>query len=101
MPTLITASIDVTKLDKARFKTITRKNGEKAVFADLVLIHTPDGKYGDYMIKQSVTKEERAARLETPILGNGKTFDSGGGQRSAAPVAKAESADDSDSSCPF
>ena len=69
---MITISIDVTLLDKARFKQITRKNGDKAVFAELILIETPDGKYGDYIVKQGVTKEERAARIEMPILGNGK-----------------------------
>lgn len=46
----------------------------KAVFCDLVLIATPGGEYGDYIVKQSVTKEERAARKEMPILGNGKVW---------------------------
>lgn len=71
---MITLSIDVTLLDKARFKRITRTNGQPAVFCDLVMIETPDGKYGDFMVKQSVTKEERAAKKEMPILGNGKNF---------------------------
>ena len=69
---MITISIDVTLLDKTRFKQVKRKNGDNAVFADLILIETPDGKYGDYIVKQGVTKEERAARIEMPILGNGK-----------------------------
>lgn len=67
-------SIDVTLLDETRFKEMARKNGKRAVFADLILIHTPEGKYGDYMVKQSVSKEERAAKVEMPILGNGKTL---------------------------
>lgn len=73
---MITISIDVTLLDKARFKRVTRKTGVDAVYCDLVLIETPNGKYGDYMVKQSVTKEERAERKEMPILGNGKNWGS-------------------------
>ena len=80
---MITISIDVTQLDKNRFKRITRKNGADAVFCDLVLIETPEGNYGDYMVKQSVSKEERAAKKEMPILGNGKYF----GSRSSKPGA--------------
>lgn len=69
---MITLSIDVTKLDKGRFKPVTRKNGEKAIFCELVLIETPNGEYGDYMVKQSVTKQEREEGVQLPILGNGR-----------------------------
>jgi hypothetical protein len=69
---MITLSIDVTQLDKSRFKRITRKNGKEAVFADLILIDTPDGQFGDYMVKQSVSKAEREDGLQLPILGNAK-----------------------------
>lgn len=69
---MITLSLDVTLIEKSRIKEVTRKNGKVAKFIDLVLIETPNGKFGDFMVKQSVTKEERAARLEMPILGNGK-----------------------------
>lgn len=69
---MITLSIDVTQLDKARFKRITRKNGNPAVFADLVLIPTPGGEFGDYMVKQSISKQERESGIQTPILGNAK-----------------------------
>jgi len=68
----IAISIDVTLLDKKRFKEMTRKNGNRAVFADLVLVETPDGQYGDFMVKQSISKEEREAKVEMPILGNGR-----------------------------
>jgi hypothetical protein len=77
MAKIITASIDLTQLDKKRFKEMTRKNGNKAVFCELVLIETPGGQWGDFMIKQQVTQEERKARLEMPIIGNGKNV--GGG----------------------
>ncbi len=69
---MITISIDLRQIDQSRCKNITRQNGEAAKFCDLVLIETPDGKFGDYMVKQDVTKEERAAKLQMPILGNGK-----------------------------
>ncbi len=78
---MITVKIDVTKIDKARlFK------GAKGTYLDLILIETPNGEYGDYMVKQSVTKEERLAKLQMPILGNAKNM--GGGARAAAPAAQ-------------
>ena len=69
---MITLSIDVTLLDKARFKRVTRKNGTPAVFADLLLIPTPESEYGDYAVKQSITKAEREEGVQLPFLGNGK-----------------------------
>lgn len=68
----ILASIDVTLLDKTKFKRVTRKNGNEAVFCDIVLFETPNSEYGDFMVKQSQTKEEREANMQSPILGNGK-----------------------------
>lgn len=63
----ITAKIDVTKIEKARlFK------GAKGTYLDVVLIETPESQYGDYMIVQSVTKEEREQGIKGPILGNAK-----------------------------
>ncbi len=83
---MITLSINLLDLDKARFKTVTKRNGKVATYCDLVMIETPNGEYGDFIVKQSVTKEERAARKEMPILGNGKIFHS---TRGGAPVAAA------------
>jgi hypothetical protein len=97
MARIITASIDLTQLDKKRFKEMTRKNGNKAVFCELVLIETPGGQWGDYMIKQGVTKEERQQRLEMPIIGNGKNV---GGMRQEQPE-RAETRVDDDSQIPF
>lgn len=65
---IIACKIDVTKIDKARL--FEGRNGAK--YLDAVLIETPDGKYGDFMICQSVTKEEREAGTRGAILGNGK-----------------------------
>lgn len=72
---MITVKIDVTKIDKARlFK------GEKGTYCDLILIETPNGKFGDYMVKQSISKEERAANVQMPIIGNAQIR---GGSRGA------------------
>lgn len=71
MADIITLKINVSLLQKERFF-----KGAKGTYCDLVLIPTPDGQYGDYMVKQSVTKEERATKVEMPILGNGKIFQS-------------------------
>jgi len=67
---MITAKIDVTKIEKARLY-----KGEKGTYLDIVLIETPNNEYGnDYMIVQSVTKEEKEAGVKGAILGNAKTL---------------------------
>lgn len=64
---MIKAKIDVTKIEKARlFK------GEKGTYLDVVLIETPHSEYGDFMIVQEITKEERQSGKKGPILGNAK-----------------------------
>lgn len=64
--------IDVTKIDKSRlFK------GEKGTYLDLttfVDVDTKDQYENNGFISQSVSKEERAADVKTPILGNVKVF---------------------------
>jgi len=66
---MITLSFDVTKLDKSKFVT-----GKKGTYCNLVLIETPTSEYGDYMVKQDSTKEQREAGEQTPILGNAKVM---------------------------
>lgn len=85
----ITMSIDVTQLDKSRFKEVTRKNGAKAVFAEIVLLPSPNSNYGDYMVKQSATKEEREAKVQLPILGNAKIAGGRAPKPAVKPVAPA------------
>lgn len=75
---MITASIDLRLIDQGRCKKITRKNGEPASFCDIILIETPNGQYGDYMIKQDTTREEREGGLQMPIIGNAKIREKGG-----------------------
>ena len=68
----ISINIDVTKIDKARLV-----KGAKGTYMDLTTfidIDNPDqyGKHG--FISQSVSKEDREAGVQTPILGNCKVF---------------------------
>ena len=71
---MITISLDMTKIDETRIKPYTRKNGDQAEFLELVLIESPNSQYGDYIVKQGVTKEERMAGKEMPIIGDAKIY---------------------------
>jgi len=71
---MIAISIDLRLIDAAKVKHMIRKNGAEASFLNLVLIETPGGQYGEYMVKQESSAEERAAKTQTPILGNGKNI---------------------------
>jgi hypothetical protein len=65
---MITAKIDVIKIDKTKLY-----KGEKGTYLDICLIETPDSKYGDdYMVTQSVSKEDREKGIKGAILGNAK-----------------------------
>ncbi len=66
---MISLNIDVTKIDKARLF-----QGKKGTYLDCIMIETPNSEYGDYMIKQSVSKEEREQGIEGVILGNAKNI---------------------------
>lgn len=75
---MITVSVDVTKIDRKRLYA-----GKKGKYLDLVLIETKSSPYGDYIVKQAVTKEERQRGVSLPILGNGKNWGGGRGGRPA------------------
>ena len=65
---MITVKINVDKIDKSKlFK------GEKGTYLDLVLFET-DKFDNDYIVKQSLTKEERESGKKAEILGNGKNY---------------------------
>jgi hypothetical protein len=82
---MITAKIDVTKIEKARLY-----KGEKGTYLDIVLIPTQDNSYGnDYMIVQSVTKDEREAGIKGAILGNAKIIK----KTDPVPITQAEQDD--------
>lgn len=76
---MITAKINVSSIDKTKlFK------GNKGVYLDICLIETPNSEYGDFMVVQSSTKEERDAGKRGAILGNAKVF----GERRQAPAQR-------------
>ena len=64
---MITGKIDVMKINKDRLY-----KGEKGTYLSIVLIPTPNSEYGDYMIKENVSKEDREAGKDGAILGNAK-----------------------------
>lgn len=94
---MITISIDVKLIDKARLKPFKKRDGTEAQYLELILIPTPSSDYGDFIVKQSVTKAEREAGVQLPILGNGKHLQKGGGTsiKHSAPAEKEEPAGDS------
>lgn len=98
---MITVSIDISLLDESRLKSVTRKNGEKAMFCELVLIETPNGKYGDFIVKQGITKEERAEGVKMPILGNGKSWARRRASESIPDTGSPKQANDKDEDVPF
>jgi len=74
MSKTITLSIDCKLIDKTKLKPFTRKDGTEALFLALTLVETPNSPYGEWMVKQDSTKEERDAKVKLPILGNAKTL---------------------------
>jgi hypothetical protein len=76
LPELITFQIDRKLIDRARMKSVTRRDGSVSEFYEFSLHKLREPKHGhDYIVKQSVSKDERTARVEMPILGNGKAWD--------------------------
>jgi len=64
----ILAKINYDLIDQSRLFS-----GKKGRYLDIALIDTPNDKYGnDFMVVQSVSKEDREAGKKGPILGNGK-----------------------------
>lgn len=64
---MISISINVDKINEDRlFK------GEKGKYLDMVLIERTDDYGNDYMVVQSVSKEERERGVKGNILGNGR-----------------------------
>lgn len=59
---MITVKIDVTKITKEKLY-----KGEKWTYLNVVLIETPQSQYGDYMIVESITKEEKEKGIKGQI----------------------------------
>lgn len=66
---MISINLDVTKINKERLY-----KGVKGTYLDAILIPTPNSEYGDYMIVESISKEEREAGTKGTILGNAKNI---------------------------
>lgn len=98
----LSVRIDVTKIEKERLY-----KGAKGTYLDLATFIDTDneGQYGDHgFISQSVTKEERDAKVQTPILGNVKVIYMDQQPSAPAPVQKqapAQNNNDFDDDVPF
>ena len=66
---MINLKIDVDKIDKERLY-----KGMKGTYLSAVLIETPNSEYGDYMIVEDISYDERQAGKKGTILGNAKIF---------------------------
>jgi hypothetical protein len=67
---MLLAKINCSKIDKSKlFK------GKTGTWLDLVIIDTPNSEYGEYMICQGVSKEDREKGIKGAILGNAKQMD--------------------------
>jgi hypothetical protein len=80
----LSVRIDVTKIDKSRLY-----KGEKGTYLDLTTFvdtAVADQYENNGFISQTLSKDEREAKVQTPILGNVKVFytDSGSPAGSAA-----------------
>ena len=69
MNQLIKGSIDVLKINKEKLY-----KGKKGTYLNVVLIPTPTSDYGDWMIVEEATEEERKAGEKGTILGNAKVL---------------------------
>ena len=93
----ISVRIDVTKIDKSRLY-----KGAKGTYLDLTTFvdtEQQDQYENNGFISQSLTKEERDAKHQTPILGNVKVFYTDGGN--AAQAVAAMSIEELDEDIPF
>lgn len=108
MARIISASIDVTKIDKNKIQSKNKngepfKNGAKYLNIDIV-VNDEMNDYGqDTGIKISQSKEEREAKTTATYLGNGKTVWSNDANQSAPQNQNHEPAvvDDDEDSLPF
>ncbi len=83
---MITLSIDVLKIDKARLI-----QGEKGKYVDLVLIANKNGRNdrgNDGFVTQRSTKEEREQGIRMPIIGNWRDTERNQEQKPARPAAR-------------
>lgn len=90
---MIVVSIDVTKINKEYIVV-----GKKGKYIDLILRETPNSDYGDdYLVVQSIPKEERIAGKTSPIIGNARHINRPG----VAPTSPADPKPKEDPSAPL
>jgi hypothetical protein len=71
MAQIISASIDLSKIDKS--KIVPGKNGAK-YYNFTIKVNDEKDQYGqDVQLKDGQTKEQREAKEQAPFIGNGKT----------------------------
>lgn len=97
----LSVRIDVTKIDKSRLY-----KGEKGTYLDLTTFvdtAVADQYENNGFISQTLSKDEREAKVQTPILGNVKVFytDSGSPAGSAAQSNTAAEESAFDDEIPF
>ena len=90
MSKLITASVNLEKVDKAKIIS-----GEKGKYLNLTIwVNDEKDQYGnDVSVQQTLSKEERESGAQKIYLGNGRTFDSNGGGNTAPAAASTDSGD--------
>lgn len=76
---MIKAQLNLAKINKDKIKV----NGEYKNY-EIILVETPGGKYGDWMVKENSTKEERDSGKKDTILGNGKNIGWNSGSSSSS-----------------
>jgi len=74
MAQIISASIDVTKIDKKRLREILKKDNTVAKYLDIsIVVNDEQDKFGNICsISEGQTKEERESKAPKNYLGNGK-----------------------------
>ena len=84
MSQIISASIDLSKIDKS--KIVAGKNGQK-YYSISISVNDEADKFGnDVAIITNQTKEEREAKAPKVYLGNGKTVWKANGSSAPAPA---------------
>ena len=71
MARIIKVSLNLSKIDKKRI-VVGEKTGNK--YIDIILVETRDNKYGQWMVQESVSKDERSKGIKGNVLGNGKNM---------------------------
>lgn len=106
MAKIISASIDLSKIDKSKI-VLTDKNGQpfqngaKYLNLQIVLNDEPDQYGNDCAVRVNQTKEERDAKIKPTYIGNGKTVWSSDANTITVHQAQVITQEADDNSLPF